>query len=459
MFKKTLFTRALAVGGLAFTSTAWADDASLQKQVDELTRLVRQLQAQVGRAELPPASPASAGSRDTTASAGRDPVTAEDVESVREQIGDLLERRLRVRNGVGVVLNGSAAVRYVDSHNIPATPFNAAYGGSSFSIPIATVGFTGLLRSEPASEGDVRYALSFNYAGAANTTRVHDAFITVGVKSLSKKELEPAYTLGLQLGQQAVFFGNDNVGGEELRPSINGASYLSAFRTRDIGLVASGGLWWNYDSAATSDTQFVPTLAYTLGVFNGSGVGAVDENYDKALLGKLVYSPFTRYNSFFQGLKLGVSRIQWATGARQTKVNKELHSVSFEWLKLPFLTTAEYVWGRDDPAAPGPDIEKEGFVATVFYRPGKLPDFEPLVRFDRWNYNRNLVENGRRDTTTIGFNYYFWQKDPIVRRTYETVKTERVIKIQVNYLFVRDTALPPDAPSANQFLSQFVIAF
>ncbi|MBE2213944.1 MAG: porin [Opitutaceae bacterium] len=469
MPSKRTFAVVASIAAFLGTTPLPADEASLQSEVDELKKVVAEL-----KQELRAVSNLSAiqGSkiveqetklaetqaqqaiqvRDTFKTAGNEPVTASDLESVREQQNDQLDRRLRVRNGVGVVLTGSSIVRYTDS----------ATGSRGFTIPSATFGFTGALRSDPAEEGDVRYGLSLNYAGATNTTRLQDAFVNVGVKSLQKKELEPAYTLGFQLGQQAVFFGNDNVGGEELRPTITGAAYLSAFNTRDIGLVASGGINWKYDSAATSDQSFVPTIAYTFAAFNGNGVGATnvqDDNDGKAYLGKLVYTPFNKYNSFFQGLKVGASRLQWTSGTGAAAIDRELNGVQFEWLKLPLLITAEYVWGKDDPVGTGATVDKDEFLATVFWRPGKLPDFEPLVRFERFNTNKNLAENGRRDITTVGFNYYFWQKDPIVRRTYDTVKTERVIKVQANYRFIEDETLAATAPNPNQLVTQVVLAF
>lgn len=477
-YRKLTTTAALVVATtFGATSPARADDAALQAQINQLQETVRQLQEQLAadRAErkasreaaaktitLTTGSPGGSSSagvpgidpsvttldgvrRDTFSSSGSHAATAEDLESVREQIGDELDRRLRVRSGVGVTVNGSAIARYTDSEN-PNT-------SRGLTIPSASIGFSGSLRSDPVDEGDVRYSLSFNY-GTGSSVTVQDAWVQWNIKSLGKGELEPLYTLGFTLGQQAVLFGNDNTGNEETRPTISTASYLGEFRTRDIGLTTTGGFNWNYDASAPAGLTDVPTLAYTLGVFNGNGVN-VDDNDDKAFLGKLVYSPFTKYNTFFQGLKFGYSYLQWDSGSGSSRNTNTLNSIHAEWLKLPFLVTAEYVWGDREPVS-GSTVDKDDFVFTVFYRPGKLPDFEPLFRYDRFHANKNLAQKGLRETYTLGFNYYWWQVDPVVRRTYETTKTERVIKLQVNYNFVDDTTTLYDD---NQFLAQLVYSF
>lgn len=433
---------------------AMADEAALQRQVDELAKIVQELRAEIAasKADFVAATQKAAAAEkkaDAAARAADQYATQQDIISVRDEIGDQLDRRLLVGSAGGVRLNAAAAVRYTDTQ-----ANNVTGGSSSFTVPFAQIGFSGSLRSDPVDEGDVTYAAALIYYGAGlNTTRITNTWVNWNIKSLGKAEVEPAYTLGLRLGQQPVFFGNDNVAGEELRPTINGAAYLGAFPNTDLGLVASGGFNWNYDAAAPADQTNIPTIGYTLGVFNGSNAvtNAVDINYNKAILGKLVYAPFTKYNDFFQGLKIGASHLRWDDATHE----KHLNSVHVEWLKLPILATAEYVWGTDEPLAGGPDIDKDGFLATLFYRPGKLPDFEPLVRFERWNSNHTLTKKGRRDITTLGFNYYWWQVDPIVRRTYSTVATERVIKLQVNYNIIDDAVLG----SGNQFITQVVFNF
>ncbi|EIQ01684.1 Phosphate-selective porin O and P [Opitutaceae bacterium TAV1] len=479
---RKLTTAALLAAATTFgpVAPARADEAALQKQINDLQDVVRQLQTQLAadRAERekvlesarkasaaesapvrghPPGVPGidpsvtslDSGRRDTFTTSGSVPATAGDLDSVRDQIGDQLDRRLRVRNGVGVVVNGSAIVRYTDDEN-PNT-------SRGFTIPSASIGFSGSLRSDPVDEGDVTYSLSFNY-GTGSSTTVQDAWVQWSLKSLGKGDIEPLYTLAFTLGQQAVLFGNDNTGNEETRPTINTAGYLGEFRTRDIGLTATGGFDWHYDASAPAGLDNVPTIAYLFGLFNGNGTG-VDENDDKALVGKLVYAPFTRYNTFFQGLKFGYSRIQWDSASGAGRIENKLNSVHVEWLKLPFLVTAEYVWGEgwdERGAGFGPAVDKDDFIFTLFYRPGKLPDFEPLFRYDRFRQNKSRSDDGLRETYTLGFNYYWWQVDPVVRRTYETTKTERVIKLQVNYNFVKDDTTAFDD---NQLLTQLVFNF
>jgi hypothetical protein len=474
MNNKSKSLKITVIMGLAAAVPVFGDEAALQKQIDELQKIVKQLQQQVTAGQAAPAQPAApqvpvvATSTNTDANAQRSSiqpyVTPEDFEAGTAPIYDQISHSIAAKTGVGVTVSGTATVRYTDQVVLPST----------FSIPSAQISFAGSLRSDPVNEGDVKYVATFAYAGpsasyatstaaassTASSTNITDAYITWSPKTVGKGgTLQPAYSLLLTLGQQPVYFGNDNYTNEELKPTVNSAAYLGAFKTRDVGLSANGGLNWHYDSAATTDQQYVPTISYLLGVFNGSGANALDDNRDKSYLGKLVWTPFTKYSSFFQGLQFGASDLYWKTGTSGTGgVIHNLTGLQAQWTKLPFMVTGEYVFGKDD-VAKGADTHKKSYLTTLFYRPGKLPDLEPLVRFERYLSNSTLRKNGRKDIVTVGFNYYFWQLDPVYRPTYSKTPTSRVLKVQVNYNFVDDTTKAPGLPNANQFLTQAVLSF
>jgi len=106
------------------------------------------------------------------------------------------------------------------------------------------------------------------------------------------------------------------------------------------------------------------------------------------------------------------------------------------------------------PAPTATAAKASTFVGTLFFTPGTLPDFQPWVRFDLWRpwpfsnltdaqiTSANSAGNwgNRRDAYSIGFNWFIWATEPIVRRSYATSETWRVIKLQASYTRLRQEA-------------------
>jgi hypothetical protein len=212
----------------------------------------------------------------------------------------------------------------------------------------------------------------------------------------------------------------------------------------------------------------VPLISYTFGVFNGAGPNSFDTNTGLDLLGRMALSPFYQYADNFRNLSLGGS---WYEGNRFSTTGllptKRRIGGDFSWLRKPFLLTAEYVYAKDGyddnrnapktgtgPAPTGVSAKASSFVTTLFFTPGTLPDFQPWVRFDLWRpwaYS-NLTDaqitsanasgnwGNRRDAYSVGFNWFVWAAEPIVRRSYATAETWRVIKLQASYTRLRQTA-------------------
>jgi hypothetical protein len=384
-----------------------------------------------------------------------------------------------------VNLNGSAGLLY---NAIPGGPS----GTSSRSLRLQLVSLTlsGSLRQDPGAEGDVKYNIAVlgtqnRYAAVANTSQpgatssaatvdagtvngtylnASDIWVSYDVNA-GKLKLEPDWTLTFQLGQFLVPFGTEAVSTENNRPTINQAQFVSklGFSTRDLGLIARGTFINRNDPSATT----VPVISYILGIFNGAGWNSYDTNTGLDLLGRVAISPFYQYADNFRNLSFGGS---WYEGNRfsttGTLPTKRRIGGDFNWLRKPFLLTAEYVYSKDGydgknaPAkgtggAPMAAFAKGStFVATLFWTPGALPDFQPWARFDLfrpWAYT-NLTDaqilsanaagnwGNRRDAYSVGFNWFIWSVEPLIRRSYATAETNRVIKIQASYTRYRQEA-------------------
>jgi len=383
-----------------------------------------------------------------------------------------------------VNLTGSAGLLY------SATPWsepNTSTRGLRFqSVSLA---LSGSLRQDPGAEGDVRYNVAVlgnqnRYAAVANTSQsgasstaatvaagtvngtylnASDVWLAYDVKA-GKLELEPNWTLTFQAGQFLVPFGTEAVSTENNRPTINQAQFVTKLGfSRDLGLIARGTFFNRNDPSATT----VPVISYILGVFNGAGANSFDTNTGLDLLGRLSFSPFYQYADNFRNLSFGGS---WYEGNRLSTTGslptKRRIGGDFNWLRKPFLLTAEYVYSKDGYDGRNAPLKGTGgaptaafakgstVVATLFWTPGALPDFQPWARFDLfrpWTYT-NLTDaqiasanaagnwGNRRDAYSVGFNWFIWSVEPLIRRSYATAETNRVIKAQASYTRFRQEA-------------------
>jgi len=363
--------------------------------------------------------------------------------------------------------------------NPPGTA-NAGSTAESFRLALISLSLSGYLRNDPGKDGDVRYNLGvtgspFRYNAAANSSlasanttaagingsaangaylNASDVWLAYDVKT-TKLELEPAWTLSLQLGQYLTPYGIENPSTENNRPTINQAQYISRLGFgRDIGLVATGGLEHRNDPSAVT----TPLVNYTVGVFNGAGANSFDNNNGVDGLVRLQLNPFYRFADNFRNLSFGGNILEGNLGSRSPLPTKRRFGGDIQWLRKPFLLTAEYVHSEDgygdrstnNPVGPAPSAafaSSDSYVGTLFWTPSTLPDFQPWVRFDRFApkaYN-NLstaqltaanaagTGNNARNAYSIGFNWFIWQVNPVTRRTYASMQTDRVLKFQAGY--------------------------
>lgn len=370
-----------------------------------------------------------------------DPATDQKKEYVSQDdldaLKDILEEQIKrgVASKYTINLSGFGIVGYYGNYSMP----------DSFGINSASLSFSGNLREDPVDEGDLKYKISLLFGGQSptalssasigsggglltNSTNVQspvlsDVFLVWDLKTL-KGNLEPAFTISANLGQQLVPFGQDNLATEDQIPTIKKAQYLGGFGiNRDIGVILRGGVINRHDPASGITT---PLFNYYLGAFNGTGPNRADNNKEKDYVARLVVTPVKNYFSTFSNLNLGASYYHGRGNTRDKSLKRERFGTELSWLKKPFLVTAEGVFGRDG------DRHSVGYVTTLFWTPGTLPDFQPLFRYDAYDPDTGKGKD-KTEIFTVGFNYFFYQTEPVTRRTYDIKPTERVVKLQVNY--------------------------
>jgi uncharacterized membrane protein len=364
------------------------------------------------------------------------------------------------------------------------TQANQSTTQESFKLSSVSLTLSGYARQDPGAEGDVRFnvgvlATPNRYVASANTSlsaanatptgtangsylNASDVWAAYDVKT-TKLELEPAWTLSIQAGQFLVPYGVDNPSTENNRPTINQAQYISKLGFgRDIGVDFTGGIDNRNDPSAST----IPLIGYNFGVFNGSGPNTFANNNSVEALARLTYSPFYQYAANFRNLQFAANILDANLGPTEGNLPRKLrYGGDIQWLRKPFLLTAEYVHSEDGYHGYSTNLlagsstlsqtpyKSDSYVGTLFWTPPTLPDYQPWIRVDRfepaafkdysgtapkqplWNANSLGYGNIERTAYSIGFNWFIWQKNPVTRLSYASMQTERVLKLQVDYTY------------------------
>ncbi|MCW7540176.1 OprO/OprP family phosphate-selective porin [Aquabacterium sp. A7-Y] len=447
-------TRAAAAGLLAVAASASqaVDPATeqLRKEVQALREELQALKAQLAgkvtaaaaRATPPGDEAAVPGEADTGAQAA----TKADVEGLRSDLENYKYESQRNRETKtalttrGTRLGGSVQARF--THQDPGVASGSTAAAtrrhSSFDISQATVNLSGSLYRDYAEGRDLDYRAAFAYAAntpANNNSQFNltDAYLQYSPVP-TKAGLEAAQ-LTLRLGQQQIPFGLEAQVGEELRPVIQSAQFLSTLGvgTRQIGLILRGDLEPYVDYGFN---YRAPLLEYALGIVNGSGPNKSDDNGDKDYLARLAFTLPVDYYSLLRELKVGTSYYQGrrnltrtVAGATSTAATGDSTRAGFDiyYNHAPFGVTYEYAEGRDEvlvgSSGTGLDtVKSRGQYLTLFYTWGeqwvrgwrgqaKYDDWWPksyqaFVRHDLWDPDRAVARNSIA-ISTLGLNVFF----------------------------------------------------
>lgn len=434
-----------------------------------------------------PALEASVGSPDNGAPASGEPVSREELEGVRSEIATLQERldRTYERNTAQTLrplfITGVAQLRFTqnEKHYNSGTYGNGnkADNQSGLSLNALILNFQGNLKRDFEEGRNINYLFSLVAPSGVNTgsnnfftneftVRPLDAYVSKFILP----SLDPERPLlNVIVGQQKKPFGLEAQAAEDKKPTIlsamsaranlsgsgdvsNGAN-AGAFPSnglnldaRDIGIVVKGDLFPKYDPGFR---YRVAAVEYSIGVLNGSGPNAQDNNGHKDISGRLVLNAPVDYSSIFRGLSVGGSYYTGKSWNGTVDVDRKRWGADISYVNTPIGFTYEYVHGQDA------NVKKAGSTLTVFYNYGeqfvngyKYQDryddwypttFQPFVRFDWWDPDTSLAGN-RIEITTIGVNWFLAQ----------------TTKLQLNYNIVNaETYTGPK----NQFLAQVQYSF
>jgi hypothetical protein len=339
-----------------------------------------------------------------------------------------------------------------------------SFSSSSFGLNLG-----GKLREDNVEDGDLSYAAGLYYSPATSFT-ILDLYLKWEILSI-KSGLNPTFIVNTTFGQFLTPFGSENLAAEDKKPTIKSAQFLGKYGiSRDVGVSVDAGIF-NEQDPYTS--LLIPHIALTAGIFNGNGWSKAtgDTSKQKDVLLKAIFTPSADYFSPLYSLKFGasvlLSNFDFIGGTPHD--SRQIYDFQAEYLKKPFLFTLEYVRGKTLSWSQATNAES--YVATIFYTADALPDFQPLIRYDKFNPNWSgtTVPAGVTAATinnyysqsvyTIGFNYFFYQVAPLFKRSYEIAKTERVIKLQLNYNYYVNDAPRLVRKKTGEIYAQIVFSF
>jgi hypothetical protein len=333
----------------------------------------------------------------------------------------------------GTVLGGTVAARAAwqnpGTSNGANTPADDAK--TSFNIPLVLLNLNGSLYRDYSEGRNLDYRVQWAYAQnspANNGSQLNllDAYLVYSFKPTLTGLEEDKSTL--TFGQQQIPFGLEAQVGEELRPVINSAQFLSGLGVgaRQIGLILRG------DAYSYVDYGFnyrAPLIEYAIGVVNGNGPNKRDDNSDKHYVLRLASTLPVDYQSIFRELKVGVSLYEGEQNqmVREGLVDRvigqgkaRIQGFDIYYNHNPIGITYEQAKSEIETAAG--DVESEGQYLTFYYTFGeqwirsvrgqaKFDDWWPrsyqlFYRWDEFDPDSNLPDN-RTTVNTAGINIFF----------------------------------------------------
>jgi len=185
--------------------------------------------------------------------------------------------------------------------------------------------------------------------------------------------------IGLRAGQYKVPFSLEELTSDLFIDTIERSMVNELVPSRDVGVMLQGQL-------------FNRVVSYAVGVFNGAGINASDNNNEKDIAGRLVLAPFRNMDSvLLKGLQLGINgtygdednrtSAQGRTTARTTNRfrffapqatngNRYRYGGDLVWLLGPASVKAEYERQVDERKKLGPggsnldDVTATGWYVT-----------------------------------------------------------------------------------------------
>ncbi len=245
---------------------------------------------------------------------------------------------------------------------------------------------------------------------------------------------KPFEYLHINAGQSKYPISYDNLYGPWNLITINRTQLdnFLVFRENDLYGNQNGrdiGLWLSGKFNIGNDGNERPFIDYSIGVYNGAGINATDNNRDKDIAGALGVSPIKNlwiYGRYLSGSGRTIS--DPGVDADRERLGSNISYKFKNWI-----VEAEYLSAADKSDSLAL-LKRNAFYATIGYMAiqNKL---QFVARFDNLDPNENVGDNVINKYVLASS--YFFNKNTRIQVEYDFVREQTVSQIKNNLLAIQ----------------------
>jgi len=239
-------------------------------------------------------------------------------------------------------------------------------GGNNFQAKRARGKFSGNACQ------NVSYSLLFDFIDDKKGSNLAVAYVAVN--------LLPQVTL--KMGQFKTPFSMEYLTSSTKGDTIELAQVVNKLGSkRDIGIQFSGDI--------------SPLLGYAVGVFNGTGSNASEENKRKDIVARGIIKPA-------KGILLGVSHYEgWSGTEEEENITKRRTGAQLGFDKESLSLKGEFIFGKNNETSAYGWYGQVGYMLPVC----SSKKMQPIIKYDSYDPNSDKEED-KTDIATIGLNFF-----------------------------------------------------
>lgn len=220
----------------------------------------------------------------------------------------------------------------------------------------------------------IKYSLLFDFIDDKHGSNLADAYIDVNYLPQAK----------VRMGQFKTPFSMEYLTSSTKWDTVELAQVVSKLGSkRDIGIQISGDV--------------SPLVEYTVGVFNGTGSNAAEENKRKDIIAHGVIKPL-------KGLLLGVSHYEGWSGKEDENKTKRRTGAQLSFIKEPLSVKGEFIFGKNGETSAYGWYAQLGYTLPIPLGKGSQR-LQAIVKYDSYDPNGDK-EKDKTDIATVGLTWF-----------------------------------------------------
>jgi len=224
----------------------------------------------------------------------------------------------------------------------------------------------------------IKYSMLFDFINDKKGSNLADAYIDVNYLPRAK----------VRMGQFKTPFSMEYLTSSTKWDTIELAQVVSKLGSkRDIGVQISGDV--------------SPMLEYAVGVFNGAGSNAAEENKRKDIIARGIIKPA-------KGLLVGVSHYEGWSGEEDENKTKRRTGAQLGFVNEPLSVKSEFIFGKNGETSAYSWYAQLGYILPIPLGK-KSQKLQPIVKYDSYDPNGDKEKN-KTDIATVGLNWFITEK-------------------------------------------------